>query len=242
MAVNRKKYTVTIPKPCNEGWNNMSPRKEGRHCQQCDKVVVDFTKMSDSEIVSVLTQSKKNNKRVCGHFKSNQINRSMRELVPYRNRPTGFLIVATLLSGLSFLSCHSQTPVNDIKTEETIHLKGDVAFVESVDTTAQIFQIVSFGGIPIKGAKISLTDSLYRDKVYVTNEKGFVKIEKIGLNKIFGGVVRHPDFDMKYFEFEFGRTNNIPIQLDDATLVDGMVEGEIIMEPVPEEEPENKKK
>lgn len=68
-----KKLSISIPSPCHENWSNMTPREKGRFCSNCQKVVVDFTKMSNQEIVNHLTSEKK----VCGQFRSSQLNRSI---------------------------------------------------------------------------------------------------------------------------------------------------------------------
>lgn len=61
-----KNYKLTIPKPCNENWNKMTPDEKGRFCSSCSKTVVDFTKKSTKEIQDYLIE--KNGQRVCGHF------------------------------------------------------------------------------------------------------------------------------------------------------------------------------
>ena len=47
-----------IPHPCHEDWNAMTDsetsEERGRHCDVCSKVVVDFTKMSDAEMIDYL--------------------------------------------------------------------------------------------------------------------------------------------------------------------------------------------
>ncbi len=63
---------ITIPKPCNENWNSMSPDKNGRFCNSCNKTVIDFTKMNHPEIQKFFTENS-GEKRICGHFKLNQI-------------------------------------------------------------------------------------------------------------------------------------------------------------------------
>lgn len=63
------KYQIEIPKPCNENWNKMTPLEKGRHCKSCDKEVIDFTKMTNSEVSKkVLTQ-----KNLCGRFNQLQL-------------------------------------------------------------------------------------------------------------------------------------------------------------------------
>ena len=51
-----EKPQLHIEKPCLEDWNKMSPNQTGRHCQLCDKTVVDFTQMSPEEISNYLTK------------------------------------------------------------------------------------------------------------------------------------------------------------------------------------------
>lgn len=63
---------ISIPKPCNENWNSMSPNKNGRFCNSCNKIVIDFTKMHNPEIQKYFSENS-NNERICGHFKLNQI-------------------------------------------------------------------------------------------------------------------------------------------------------------------------
>ena len=63
---------ISIPKPCNENWNSMSPNKNGRFCNSCNKTVIDFTKMNNPEIQKYFTENS-GEERICGHFKLNQI-------------------------------------------------------------------------------------------------------------------------------------------------------------------------
>lgn len=62
---------VSIPKPCNESWDKMTPNGNGRHCDSCDKTVVDFTAMTLEQIKIYFDKNK--GTRVCGHFKAAQV-------------------------------------------------------------------------------------------------------------------------------------------------------------------------
>ena len=64
-----RKYKITIPEPCREDWNKMTPNKEGRFCGSCSKNVVDFTNMIPEEIQMYFLQ----NTNVCGRFKKSQL-------------------------------------------------------------------------------------------------------------------------------------------------------------------------
>lgn len=74
------KTKITIPEPCNENWNEMTPTEKGAFCQLCSKEVKDFTKSTDQEILKVLETSKEN---ICGHVSSTQINRPLQGFPSY---------------------------------------------------------------------------------------------------------------------------------------------------------------
>ncbi|WP_405611334.1 hypothetical protein [Polaribacter sp. Asnod1-A03] len=65
------KFKITIPKPCHENWNEMTPKEKGRFCSSCSKTVIDFTKKSTKEIADYLVKNKE--ERVCGHFYKKQL-------------------------------------------------------------------------------------------------------------------------------------------------------------------------
>lgn len=46
----KKQLTLSIPTPCTEDWNAMTPDKNGKFCASCQKTVVDFSRMTDAEI------------------------------------------------------------------------------------------------------------------------------------------------------------------------------------------------
>ena len=70
--------SVSVPKPCHENWDDMTTTQKGRHCFSCQKTVVDFSKMSDGEIIRYFQQSKG---ATCGRFLETQLNRPMVELL-----------------------------------------------------------------------------------------------------------------------------------------------------------------
>lgn len=67
------KFKITIPKPCNEDWNEMSPTEKGRFCDVCTKEVVDFTNKTSEEIQKYFVEKK--DKKVCGRFKNEQLDK-----------------------------------------------------------------------------------------------------------------------------------------------------------------------
>jgi hypothetical protein len=70
-----KKISISIPEPCHQSWDLMSPvDKLHRHCGSCDKVLTDFSGMSDTELVLWLKHSKG---KMCGRYAPSQLNRAL---------------------------------------------------------------------------------------------------------------------------------------------------------------------
>ena len=67
---------LKIPEPCHQSWDEMTPESKGRFCGSCQKIVVDFTQMSDEQVKRYLFD----NRNTCGRFLSSQIGR------PFENK------------------------------------------------------------------------------------------------------------------------------------------------------------
>lgn len=65
---------ITIPKPCHENWEIMTPEEKGRFCSVCSKTVRDFSVASDQEIIEVFSHSSED---ICGNFNASQLNRDL---------------------------------------------------------------------------------------------------------------------------------------------------------------------
>jgi len=70
----RKTIELKIPAPCHEDWRNMTPNEQGRFCASCQKSVVDFSDMSDEEL---LLYFKNRTTQTCGRFRNDQLNKEM---------------------------------------------------------------------------------------------------------------------------------------------------------------------
>ena len=57
-----KYLNLQIPRGCGEDWQSMLPDKKGKFCISCQKQVIDFTKMSDREIVTFFKKQKQNHR------------------------------------------------------------------------------------------------------------------------------------------------------------------------------------
>lgn len=104
------KISISIPKPCQENWQTMTPMEKGRFCDSCQKQVFDFTKSSDREIL----QKFNSDKNICGRFLKTQLERDIS--VP-KEKSTFWIAGASGI--LSFLSLGNQEGFSqEVKTEQ----------------------------------------------------------------------------------------------------------------------------
>ncbi|GAB3583115.1 carboxypeptidase-like regulatory domain-containing protein [Hymenobacter daeguensis] len=66
--------TINIPSACHESWAAMTPVATGRHCARCQETVVDFTRMTDAEVVAFLRRYPS---VACGRFRPSQTGRPL---------------------------------------------------------------------------------------------------------------------------------------------------------------------
>jgi hypothetical protein len=93
-----RKIKLTIPEPCHEDWNKMTPCDKGKFCASCQKAVIDFTNMSDRQIAE---HFKKPQGSVCGRFMSDQLHRDIempRKRIPWIKYFFQFALPAFLIS------------------------------------------------------------------------------------------------------------------------------------------------
>ncbi len=59
-----QKIQLSIPEPCHESWQLMSPTEQGRFCNSCAKEVIDFSTMTDVEVLNYFSSLK--SEKICG--------------------------------------------------------------------------------------------------------------------------------------------------------------------------------
>ena len=133
---NSNEIKISIPKPCHEDWNKMTPNEQGSFCGKCCKTVIDFSNKSPEEIKNTLFAE--NGKKVCGRFTNDQLDEKPKPLInlniPLYLLPKNisyrkaFAIALFFAFGTSLFSC---------RTTEN-HLVGDIAFVDSTEITKQV--------------------------------------------------------------------------------------------------------
>ena len=186
-----RKVNISIPEPCHENWEAMTPEDKGRFCSVCTKTVFDFTKASDKEIIEHLNKDA----NTCGRFASSQLNRDL--IIPKEKSSYWIIATATLFS---FLGIGSQSAYSQVK-QDTIQTDKKDLNQDSIKTKKNPFTITGVvsdnlgpmygANIVIKGSTIGIStdfDGKYSIKVnegdiLVFSYLGFKNIEIIAETK-----------------------------------------------------------
>jgi hypothetical protein len=118
-----KKRTIklSVADPCHEDWSGMLSNEQGRFCDSCAKVVVDFSNYSDTQILNYIAANK--DQKTCGRFRPSQLERP----IYYPKPPSeihsfslrAVLFGATLSSLLAAENSYGQeTTSSPIRTEQ----------------------------------------------------------------------------------------------------------------------------
>lgn len=139
-------YSISIPKPCHEDWNIMTPKEKGRFCDSCAKTVINFTKMEDYEIQDFINLNKNN--RICGHFKQTQLDSinlhiPSRVLEQQKSFHKIFLLALLIAMGTSLMNCTNKNgdkkkidsiEIIDNKNKKIIDVSLGIPSLEKVDS------------------------------------------------------------------------------------------------------------
>jgi len=172
---------LSIPEPCHEDWAEMTPTDKGRHCASCVKTVVDFTKMSDAQVLAHLKQASGN---TCGRVRNDQIERPLVEPIiggiP-RWISVGLASIAAVLgstaafgqqleiqgeiSAIRFDTSIVQEPVDTVEIPEVMLLGRVAHYTEpKVDENVPVVQNVETISLPMAVVKAYKVDPMKVDQ------------------------------------------------------------------------------
>jgi hypothetical protein len=107
---------ISIPTPCHEKWNEMSPNEKGAFCGVCSKTVVDFTSLSDEEVQQYFL--KQAGQKTCGRLRNDQLadnedplKKLLAASIPFWKK---FLAIVLVVFGSLLTGCNNDNLVGDI--------------------------------------------------------------------------------------------------------------------------------
>lgn len=134
--------TVSVPQPCQQPWEEMTPDARGRFCGSCQKSVIDFSTLSDSQIVALLSDT---SQKYCGRFKKSQLDRL---ILPEQQAAS--LLPAAVLSVMLAASVPASAADNHAQ-----HITRDTTVSRTITgkVTMEDGAVVPGTAIQIKGTK-----------------------------------------------------------------------------------------
>ena len=161
----RQKVQISIPEPCNEGWQNMTPVEKGRFCASCQKRVLDFTHLSDNEIIKVVTK----NDNLCARINVSQLNRN---LIKTKIKSNYFGYFATTV--LAFFGLGTE---NVVAQEKPVVEQTDLKYLDKASDSVKKITVsgrVTYDGHLLPGAIIKIKGT---KKCTYTDKNGKYTIE-----------------------------------------------------------------
>lgn len=113
-----KSVKISIPNPCSENWNAMTPNEHGRHCGSCNKTIIDFSTYTDKELAAFL----KHTPHGCGRFDIHQLDRPI--LIPADGNT---LFLQRALLGAALAAGIASTAQGQVTQQNTAPTKTPVA-------------------------------------------------------------------------------------------------------------------
>lgn len=131
---------LQIPKPCHENWDAMTAVDKGKFCASCSKEVIDFSLLSDLEVLRFFKKSTGN---TCGRFNSEQLQRPLQETKIEKKKSWKWLL-ASITSLIMISRGNAQ------KKDGCSAQKGEVAFQRTVHVKETVMKVVPDSTIKIK--------------------------------------------------------------------------------------------
>lgn len=170
------KYTIDIPKPCSEDWNQMTPLEKGRHCAVCEKTILDFSNYTKQELI----QHIKREGKICGRVPAKYLNIELTESTA--NRGIGLRgLVAAIINLLVLTTATSAQAQVKNSVEQSEQQKGDSS--DNIEVTVLptqplkrivTGQIVDEEGLGLPGAAVYIEGTEYKTS---SDFNGFFKLE-----------------------------------------------------------------
>jgi len=163
---------IVIKNSCHESWNKMTAVFDGKYCESCKKNVIDFTGMTNCEIVNYLNT----NKNVCGRFIDNQFDNLNQNLIVSQKRVSFFknYKFAALFAGILTLTKAEAKPKEPAKY---IQLQSIIKDNVNANDSLQFIKVHGIvkdeNGKRISGVTITVPGTKL---ITTTNSNGYFKL------------------------------------------------------------------
>lgn len=162
-----EKINIQINQPCSENFNTFSKTEKGGFCKSCNKSVIDFTKMSDGEIINYFSDQKV---KTCGLFLDSQL-KSYSNVAKHKPNPfLSSIFGLSLLSLLTFTTSYAQEKSS----------KSEVVQKEKTTVSKESNQMDSNDKFTVSGIVSNEIGPLADVNIYVKNKNISVQTNSQG--------------------------------------------------------------
>jgi len=157
----KENISLSISSPCSEKSDDFTPASGGKYCGSCEKVVVDFTKMGDAEILDFFRAKPSH---TCGRFRADQL-KAYSSTAIIKINPGLTLLKAGLVSLLLVLVSKTTAQTSCVKANTEVIQFPEATTTARTDAKPQIvFGLVKSDEdhSPLPGVNVYLKGSTER--------------------------------------------------------------------------------
>jgi len=180
-------FKLQVPNPCSENWNNMQTIPNGKHCESCDKNLVDLRSLNTQQIYDLVNIDHK----VCGLLSESQLQSEFNFKEQHSFSKLGLVVsLASLVALVNPVKSQNTTGVANTVIKPLTNLPSKLTISEKINN-------VESDTIQIKGKVIDVqtNEPLPFVKIYIKSNK------RIGAHSDFDG-----EFTLRIPKIEFDST------------------------------------
>jgi hypothetical protein len=184
MFSSHKAYRISLPEPCHENWQEMTPTEKGRFCASCQKEVIDFTQLNDAKIVAFLKQGQQG---FCGRFRETQLDRKIEKqrdrfgLMYFKKAVATFLAIISLKKSYSQGEVSYNPKCDSILESNSAKVKTDLLLEKPIAEAIISGYVKDNHDQPLQNANISVSPYSMHTQ---TDSNGYFKIVLTNLSLV----------------------------------------------------------
>lgn len=170
---------LSIEKPCQENFEEFTPTQAGGFCQSCQKEVVDFTCMTDAQVLHYFS---KNQHKSCGRFSQSQLKTYPEIPIPKRKWNAKWMGASLLSLSLFTILPYSKSQAQLEKVQTRFYLsQGESQQDEGKDIDKKEGIVVegivkSEENFPVEGVAVLVKNT---ERGVFTNEEGKFRFDNL---------------------------------------------------------------
>ena len=224
-------YVLNINNPCSENWQTMSKNDLGRHCDNCRTDVLDFSKLSDEEIIKYL--SKKQSAKICGRLEPHQMGRLLKaensKKIKFNSIIAALFLVGAAKSTIAQAQKKPPTEQREIFEQKTENIENlNAQQKNNQDSLSKVIEglvIADDDKLPLPGVSV---------KIKGTNSSAFTNTEgKFKLNVPNELLAKKFDLEIRYIGYKTLVTqikpNDLLTNKEFKICVEASVMGEVVI-------------